>query len=170
MKKICLSIFTCLLLMIWLKAGYSQSGWMQTELDGKKAPIFELMDTTGKMVSLSSLKGKVVLVNFWATKCPPCIAEMPSLNTLYQTYKDKGLIVLAISTDRNVYEVKDVAKANGLEFIILFDNNHEVKNKYKVFALPTSFIINKEGLIGKTIIGGRNWMDESSISLIENLL
>lgn len=170
MKKTGFSIFMYLLLVIGLKEGYSQFVWKQADFDGKKAPAFELMDMSGKMVSLSSLEGKVVLLNFWATRCPPCIAEMPSLNTLYQTYKDKGFVILAISTDRNIDAVKEVAQANGLEFLILFDNKHEAKNKYNVFALPTSFVINQQGLISEIIVGGRNWMDESSRTLIENLL
>jgi peroxiredoxin len=149
---------------------YSQTARKQTGFEGKTAPSFELADTSGKTVSLSSFEGKVIILNFWATRCPPCLEEMPSLNALYNAYKEKGLAVIAISTDRNNDEVKEAVQANGLEFVVLYDNNHEAKTRYNVFALPTSFIINKQGFIAETIIGGRNWMDESSQSMIEKFI
>ena len=168
MKKT--GLFLCLLLLSGLNMAYSQTSWKQSEFDGKTAPAFELKDSSGKTVALSSFAGKVIILNFWATRCPPCLEEMPSLNALYNAYKDKELVVIAISTDRNNDEVKEAVQANGLEFAVLYDNNHEAKSKYNVFALPTSFIINKEGLIADTIIGGRNWMDETSKTMIEKFI
>jgi peroxiredoxin len=168
MKKT--GLFLCLLLLSGLNLAYSQTTWKQSEFDGKTAPVFELKDNSGKTVALSSFAGKVIILNFWATRCPPCLEEMPSLNALYNAYKDKGLVVIAISTDRNNDEVTKAVQASGLEFLVLYDNNHEAKSKYNVFALPTSFIINKDGLIADIIIGGRNWMDETSKAMIEKFI
>ena len=81
------------------------SPWSIDELAGKKAPEFALKDMNGRSFSLSSLKGNVVLVSFWATWCPPCRDEMPSLNRLYRDNRNKGLVVVAISTDKGVSPV-----------------------------------------------------------------
>src|SRR3989337_2651577 len=82
----------------------------------KPAPAFELPDINGKKVSLTDFKGKVVLINFWATWCGPCKAEMPSLNSLYSTFKNEGFVVLAVSIDTSEKPVKSFVSEKGIAF------------------------------------------------------
>jgi peroxiredoxin len=141
------------------------------KLAGQKAPDFTLKDINGNQVSLSSFKGKVVLLNFWATWCPPCRAEMPSMNKLNDRLKNRGLVILAVSTDRAVNDVKEFLKSNPVNFTVLPDYNLNVaRNIYKVFMLPTTFIIDKKGVIVNKYFGERDWASPETIKEIEALL
>lgn len=122
------------------------------------APDFTLNDIDGKKVNLSEFRGKVVLLNFWATWCGPCRAEMPSLHNLYNEYKDKGFVVIAISADTSEKPVKSFAKELKLSFPILMDKNKAVSfDDYGVLGLPTTFLIDKNGIIIEKIMGEREW-------------
>lgn len=141
------------------------------KLSGQKAPDFTLKDINGNQVSLSSFKGKVVLLNFWATWCPPCKAEMPSMNRLQQLLKNKGFVILAVSTDRAVVDVKDFLKKNPVNFTVLADYNLNVsRSLYKVFMMPTTFLIDKRGIIVEKYFGEQDWTDPEIIKEIEALL
>lgn len=122
------------------------------------APDFALNDITGKKVNLSEFRGKVVLLNFWATWCGPCKAEMPSLNNLYNEYKDKGFVVLAVSVDTSEKPVKSFAREHKLAFPVLLDKDKAVSfDEYAVLGLPTTFLIDKTGIVIEKIIGEREW-------------
>jgi peroxiredoxin len=140
------------------------------ELVGKKAPGFTLKDLDNREVSLASLKGKVVLINFWATWCPPCKAEMPSLNMLYSEYKDRGFMVLAISMDRKEQEVIEYLKKNTFSFKVLLDPKMNATRYYGVFSLPTSFLIDRNGVIVKRYLGEERWNSSSIKNDIQKLL
>jgi peroxiredoxin len=133
------------------------SPWGIDELIGKKAPDFVLKDMNGATISLSSLTGKVVLINFWATWCPPCRDEMPALNKLYNGYKNRGLVVLAVSTDRRESDVKKYLSRNSFDFPVLTDLDMKVSRQYKVFSMPTSFLLDKNGVIIKKYLGEEEW-------------
>lgn len=125
---------------------------------GKSAPAFALADVNGKKVSLADYKGMVVLVNFWATYCGPCKAEMPSLHNLFLALKNDGLIVLAVSRDESTIDVQSFIKKQKITFPVLMDKNQEVSfDQYVVHTLPTSFLIDRDGIIKETIIGEREW-------------
>ena len=125
---------------------------------GEKAANFTLNDINGKKVSSSEFKGKVVVLNFWATWCGPCRAEMPSLNNLYNEYKDKGLVVLAVSVDTSEKPVKSFIKEYKLSFPVLMDKNKEVSfDDYGVLGLPTTFLIDKNGIVKEKIMGEMEW-------------
>ncbi|KJR41499.1 redoxin domain-containing protein [Candidatus Magnetoovum chiemensis] len=132
--------------------------WEIEELDNAPAPDFKLKSVDGQEVSLSSLKGKVVLLNFWATWCDPCRDEMPSLNKLYKEFKDKNFVVLGISSE-NARDVKAFLNSNPLEFLMLIAPNSSVSKSYKVFMMPTSFLIDKKGRIVNKYLGQRQWLD-----------
>ncbi len=124
----------------------------------KPAPIFELPDINGKKVSLADFKGKVVLINFWATWCGPCKAEMPSLNNLYAAFKNEGFVVLAVSLDPSEKPVRSFVAEKGLAFPVLMDPEKEVYfDLYAAFAMPTSFLIDRKGMIAEKFIGERVW-------------
>lgn len=125
---------------------------------GKLAPSFTLADVNGKKVSLSDYSGKVILINFWATFCGPCKAEMPSLNNLFLAFKNDGLVVLAISTDDSEKPVQSFIKEKAIAFSVLMDKDQEVYfDQYGVLGLPTSFLIDRDGIIRDKIRGERIW-------------
>lgn len=141
------------------------------KLQGQRAPDFTLKDINGNAVTLSSFKGKVVLLNFWATWCPPCRDEMPSMNKLHHLLKDRGLVILAVSTDRAVVDVRNFLKNYPVDFTVVVDYNLNVSRPvYKVFMVPTTFLIDKRGIIVDKYFGERNWTDPEIIKEIEALL
>lgn len=112
---------------------------------------FTLTDLTGKSWTLSALKGKVVLVNFWATWCPPCRKEMPDLEVLYNRFKDKGFVVLSIS-DEDRSKVDPFIAEHKYTYPILLDPGRKVNEAYKVDGIPKNFIYNREGkLVAQSI-------------------
>ena len=138
------------------------------KLEGRKAPDFTLKDINGNPVSLSSFKGKTVLLNFWATWCPPCRAEMSSMDKLSQMLKNKGLVILSVSTDRAVTDVKDYLKKYPVSFSVVVDYNLNVsRSLYKVFMVPTTFLIDKRGIIVEKYFGEQDWTDPALIKEIE---
>ena len=136
------------------------------------APDFTLEDMDGKSYTLSSLRGKVVMINFWATWCPPCREEIPSMETVYLALRDKGFIVLAI----NQWETPDhvFSYMGQLDvyptFPILFDGDSKVSDSYGVKGLPTTMLIDKRGRVVYRAVGGRNFNHPEVRALIQQLL
>jgi thiol-disulfide isomerase/thioredoxin len=117
------------------------------------ASDFSLKDMSGKTVRLSDYKGKVVLLEFWATWCPPCRASVPGLEKLHKAYKDKGLVLLAVSMDEgNWDEVRSFIKESGITYTVL-RGTEEVAIKYQVRTIPMMLVLNKEGKIAKRYLG-----------------
>ena len=140
-------------------------------LVGNVAPDFTLTDMQGQQVSLSQFRGKVVIINFWATWCPPCREEMPSMERLYRDYQDKGLVMLAVNVDENGQQaVAKFLQRTPHSFPILIDSKNVAQNTYGVFRFPESFIIDRNGVVVEKIIGGRDWMSGSVFKLINFLL
>ncbi len=117
------------------------------------APPFTLKSTTGDQFDLASLKGKVVLVNFWATWCPPCRAEMPAIDQIYRANRDSGLVVLGVNQAEDPVAVQSFASQFNLSFPILLDLDGAVNARYNIGALPTTFIIDRKGIIRDQAIG-----------------
>ncbi len=120
---------------------------------GAPAPNFELENLDGEGVSLTSLHGQVVLINFWATWCGPCVVEMPALEQQYQTFKDTGFTVLAVNVDEPLPDVSAFAIEYDLTFSILLDPGAVVNDLYRVRAYPTTFLIDRDGYIRRLHIG-----------------
>ena len=138
---------------------------------GVPAPNFSLPGLDGKNVSLANFKGKVVLLNIWATWCAPCVAEMPSMEKLYQELKGKDFELLAISVDESGAEaVKPFVEKYKLGFPVLLDTNGEIKNLYQATGIPESFIIDKGGMIVEKIIGPRDWASSEAIRYFRNII
>jgi len=114
----------------------------------------KLKDLNGKEVSLGDFKGKKVLLNFWASWCPPCKAEMPDLEKLYQQTKDSDLVILAVNLGEDKTTAKTFIDNNKYNFTVLLDLDQSTANQYNIVAIPTSFFIDKEGNIVSTIKGG----------------
>lgn len=121
-----------------------------------KATDFKLQDLNGKEVSLSDLRGKNVFLNFWATWCPSCKAEMPKIEKLYQETKDSDLVILAINLGENRQTVQSFKDKNKYNFNMLLDADQAVAIKYDITSIPTSFFIDKDGNIISKKIGAMN--------------
>ncbi len=121
---------------------------------GFAAPDFSLETLDGETVNLSDLRGQAVLVNFWATWCPPCRAEMPAIQQLYEQYQDQGFTVLAVDLQESEAQVTAFAEQMGLTFPILIDPNGQVFSRYQVRALPSTFFVDRNGLIQEIALGG----------------
>jgi len=135
------------------------------------APGFEIENLRGGNSSLADYKGKVVLLNFWATWCMPCRAEMPGMETIWKKYKDQGLVIAAISVDEgSPKRIETFSKLLDLSFPILLDPESEVSDLYKVSNMPTSFLIDRNGKIISRIVGTEEWTSPEAIQLVEDIL
>jgi peroxiredoxin len=121
-----------------------------------KAIDFKLKDLDGKELSLSDLKGKKVFLNFWATWCPPCKAEMPEIEKLYQETKDSDLVIVAVEIGEPLDTVKPFIDKNKYNFKVLLDPDQSVATKYNIASIPTSYFIDVDGNIVSKIVGGMN--------------
>jgi thiol-disulfide isomerase/thioredoxin len=120
---------------------------------GRLAPDFVLVDLEGDMFRLNNLRGKTVFLNFWATWCPPCRAEMPEIEAIYQSYKDKEVAVIGVDIAENKDMVLQYVKQSGYSWTFVLDTKGEVATNYRITAIPTSFFIDKEGVIRVVNIG-----------------
>jgi thiol-disulfide isomerase/thioredoxin len=118
---------------------------------------FELPDLAGNTVKLSSLKGKVVFLNFWATWCGPCRSEMPSMQRMYEKLKGEGLEILAVDLQEDKEQVQRFARELGLNFPILLDSEGVVGAKYNARAIPTTYLFDRKGFIFARAVGARQW-------------
>jgi peroxiredoxin len=140
-------------------------------LVGQTAPDFTLTDTQGRKVTLSQFRGQVVILNFWATWCPPCREEMPSMEQLYRNLESKGLVMLAVNVEENGKKaVSQFLQKTPYSFPILLDGENVAQNTYGVFRFPESFIIDRNGVVVEKIIGGRNWLSGATFKVIDFLL
>ncbi|MBN1907417.1 MAG: TlpA family protein disulfide reductase [Deltaproteobacteria bacterium] len=139
--------------------------------NGPMAPDFSLPDLDGRMVNLSSYKGRVVIVNIWATWCPPCVAEAPSLDKLYKIFKEEGLELLAVSVDKDGKRaVEPFMKKKNLSFPVLLDPDGRVAGLYRTRGVPESFIVKKDGTIDNKIEGAIDWTSPKVIEYFQKLL
>ncbi len=138
---------------------------------GFSAPDFTLETLDGGQITLSDLRGQVVLINFWATWCPPCRAEMPALERVYRSFKPMGLEVLAVNlTDQDdEVAVSRFIQELGLTFPILLDRRGEASKRYLLRGLPSTFFVDRQGVIRSVVVGGP--MSEALIqSKVEELI
>jgi peroxiredoxin len=138
------------------KTGASTSGRIPIPVKGHLAPDFSLETPAGRKIALYNLRGQAVLVNIWATWCPPCRAEMPAIQRYYQQYKGQGLIVLGVNStvQDNPLEIVPFINEYKLTFPILLDETGQLGSKYDLHSLPSSYFINRDGTIYDVVIGG----------------
>ena len=138
---------------------------------GSPAPNFTFPDLTGKTVSLSDYRGRLVFLNIWATWCPPCVDEMPSMEKLYNKFKSDQFEILAVSVDGEGSKVvAPFMERLNLTFPALLDKKGKIKNIYGVTGIPESFIIGKNGIILKKVIGPIDWAKPDVSRFFEDLL
>ncbi len=140
-------------------------------LAGTAPPAFTLPGLDGRMVSLADYKGKVVFLNIWATWCPPCREEMPSMEKLYEQLKSDDFEILAVSVDLSGAEaVRPFMKRYGLHFPALLDTEGKVQHLYGTTGIPESFIIGRDGRIRKVIVGPMDWATPAAVRFFRTLL
>jgi len=156
-------------LLILAGKGFSNP-WAIDDMVDKEASPFTLKDLNGRQVSLVDFRGKVILLNFWATWCPPCISEIPKLDKLRKAYSGKDFEIVAVSTDRSLSTVRKFIKGHPVSFIVLHDEGIKVSRKYNVFSIPTTFLIDKKGRIVEKFLGEYDWTSPGIRKKIDELL
>jgi len=120
---------------------------------GSLAPEFNLINLEGNYISLNSFRGKPVLLNFWATWCSPCRMEMPFLQEIYDEWTDKGLVMLTVNVGESTTVAKNFMQENGFTMPVLVDLSQETTNRYQITGIPTTYFIDKDGIIQERRVG-----------------
>ncbi len=140
-------------------------------VSGDPAPQFRGMSLKGQKIGLSDFRGKVVMIHFWATWCPPCVEEMPTLDKLYRELKNKDFALLAVSVDEDGSgAVGAFLKKNGIEIPVLLDERKAISGLYGTYKLPETFVVDRRGLVRHKIIGPRDWGRPENIRMIRLVL
>ena len=140
--------------------------------EGQQAPGFTLLTLDGGRASLTDHRDKLVVLNFWATWCQPCTVEMPSLEALWQRYRDRGLIVVGVSVDRGAPKalLEPYVRNLKLTFPILLDPDSKTSDRWRVTALPATFLVRPGGEVAGMAMGAREWNSAEMRALVERLL
>jgi cytochrome c biogenesis protein CcmG/thiol:disulfide interchange protein DsbE len=136
--------------------GSTTEGDISAPMEGFLAPDFQLTTLDGEAMMLSELRGKAVLVNFWASWCPPCRLEMPAMQQVYTDLNSDDFVILAVNSTQQdrLTDVEDFVAKRNLTFPILLDHDGQVSTLYQVRSLPTSFFVDPDGIIQEVVIGG----------------
>lgn len=148
---------------------------------GEISPDVEGVDLSGKKLSLHQVKGKIVLVNFWATWCAPCMAELPALQSLYDSLRDQGFTIVGVAVDDTVNNIKEAVREYGITYPVLVDEDGKSKRNFELKGFPESFVLDAEhkvlliedpedGVPVTKIIGPREWTQIKSLQVFRGLL
>jgi cytochrome c biogenesis protein CcmG/thiol:disulfide interchange protein DsbE len=174
--RLLLTIFLVLLvavpiILITLKEKGSRSRFIRPLQEGKPAPNFTFPDLEGRKVSLSDFRGKVVLVNIWATWCPPCRDEMPSMQKLYERFKGEHFEIVAVSINTDGREaVARFMQQMNLTFPALLDPKEKIRSLYGITGVPESFIVDREGILVNKVIGPMDWSSPPVFDFFQELI
>jgi len=160
-----------LLIVLLAMPVVSACGMGKVDEKVESAGDFTLKDLKGKDVTLSHKKGKIVLLNFWATWCPPCREEMPSMEKLHNKYKGKDFEIIAVAMDpKGEKTVKPYIEEQGFTFTVLIDEKGTVSDMYRAYAVPMTFILGRDGAVLDKVIGAADWFSEESQAYMEELM
>ncbi len=136
---------------------------------GKLTADFELPGLDGRTVKLSDYRGKVVVLNFWATWCPPCVEEMPSLNRFQEVFAARGVAVLAVSVDDDEEALRRFVADHQLKMTIARDPGRKASTLYQTYKYPESYILDRQGRLVEKMVGPADWNDQRLLTLFGNL-
>ncbi len=136
---------------------------------GGPTPVLRLKDLAGREVVLDAFRGRTVIVNFWATWCAPCVAEMPSLQRLHERMAPAGLEVIAVNLQENAARIQPFTQRLGITFPVVRDHDGSVRTAWNVGVFPTSFVVGPEGRIVLWVKGEIDWDDASVESRLRSL-
>ncbi len=169
-----------LVILLLIGVGWTARDSIMPVEVGTRAPDYVALDFDGNPVSISDLRGEVVLLNVWATWCPPCIEEMPSMQRLHERLAPRGLHIVAVSIDARPGErdasgreggnVAAFADAFDLDFSIWLDRSGGIQRAYRTTGVPESYVIDRDGTIVRKVIGAIEWDHEANIEFFERLL
>ncbi len=138
---------------------------------GDRAPEFTLPAPNGRSISLSDFRGKVVMVHFWATWCPPCVEELPTLAKLNQSLAGQDFEMFAVSVDEGGADaVTSFLHQNNLNVPVLLDTDHAISSKYGTYKFPETYILDRAGIVRYKIIGPRDWRDPAALNLLRSMM
>ncbi|MGM0568442.1 MAG: TlpA family protein disulfide reductase [Elusimicrobiota bacterium] len=139
--------------------------------EGATAPDITFVDLHGNEKSLSDYRGKAILLNFWATWCPPCKYEKPFMQEVYDDYKEEGFVVIAVSVREQKETVENYVKSNGYTYPVFLDLNGDAFAVYdRTGGIPQSYLIDRQGKISSFISGARKWTESQNRTLIESII
>jgi peroxiredoxin len=134
------------------------------------APDFSITADNGRTISRSDFGGKLLVLNFWATWCPPCIQELPSLDEFQRELANQGVVVLGVSVDKDEKAYKRFLDRAKVSFVTARDPENKINAQYGTFKYPESYIINRDGKVVMKIINATDWTDEKMVSYVKSLL
>ncbi len=134
------------------------------------APDFQLTTDNGRVVSRSDFGGRLLVLNFWATWCPPCIEEIPSLDQFQKSFASSGVVVLAVSVDRNAQAYRQFLDRARVSFLTARDPEARISARYGTFKYPETYLIDRRGKVVEKIIGAADWNDPALLNRVRNLL
>ncbi len=141
----------------------AQAGWMAP------APPFRLQDLNGEFHHSSEYRGKVLIVNFWATWCAPCREELPSMNRAWAELQDESVVMLAINVGEDKEAVLAFSQDYPIDFPVLLDSYGNISQRWRVVGMPTTFVVNRRGQIVHRMVGKREWDSEALLGLVRDL-
>ena len=178
-RGILMLVLLILGLVLWVNSDTTNAGTLEpllraaglhTPTKPMPADDFKLPDATGRQHRLRDQQGNVVFLNFWATWCPPCLAEMPSMQQLYQTLRQHAFVMWAVNMQQSSEQVAQYMRAEDLDFSALIDTDGKVVSLYKIQGLPTTYLIDCAGNVVGWAVGPREWMDDPTRTLLTAML
>jgi len=173
MKKNALIVIVAMLAIVGGLFFFGQNSGQRTKLvkEGDQAPSFRLTSLDGRSVDLASFRGKVVMVHFWATWCPPCVEELPIIERLHRAYFGKDLEILAVSVDEGgAGAVMPFMQKNRFALPVLLNPDQSVSRTYGTFKFPETYLLDRQGIVRRKFIGAIDWMQPAAQQAIQALL
>jgi peroxiredoxin len=160
-------IVVCLGLLVWV---VTDSFREKVVVAGDSAPDFAITADNGRTITRSNFGGKLLVLNFWATWCPPCIEELPSLNEFQKTFAGSGVVVLGVSVDANQKAYQAFLKRANVAILTARDPDAKIPSQYGTYQYPETYIIDRDGRVVEKVIGATNWTDPGMASRVKALL
>jgi peroxiredoxin len=160
-------IVLCVAVLVWVVTGTIHE---KVIVAGDTAPNFSIATDAGRAVSPSDFGGKLLVLNFWATWCPPCVQEVPSLDEFQRQFADKGVVVLGVSVDQSPSAYRNFLSRAKVAFQTARDPESKISTEYGTFKYPETYIINRDGRVVEKIIGPANWTDDAMVARVKALL
>jgi peroxiredoxin len=160
-------IGVCLAVLVWVIYDTFNE---KVVVVGDTAPEFSITTDTGRTITRSSFGGKLLVLNFWATWCPPCVEEIPSLDQFQKTFAGSGVVVLGVSVDQNQKAYQQFLSRVKVAFMTARDPGADISADYGTFKYPETYIIDSSGRVVEKIIGPTNWTDPQMMNRVKSLL